>query len=202
METALATEGKFKPTNKFASYDVASYNTITKGFLSLAPATTADVVVVPNTGTIDFKEEVPTVPVNFRLQVGLNGIPAHYLNAEVLRNSLDVYYVESNTEVSKSEFIQDVTPVEGKVNVYQITLQMDNNFVQMLPSEGRKLYVRLKGNVDRWDAPLSSDEDTQFGLLPDSNTFALTTLMDGVCNGYAFNKGVKDVMKVELTINK
>ncbi|MBE6200497.1 MAG: hypothetical protein E7138_09455 [Rikenellaceae bacterium] len=202
MEAALATEGKFKPTNKFASYDVASYNTITKGFLSLAPATTADVVVVPNTGTIDFKEEVPAVPVNFRLQVGLNGIPAHYLNAEVLRNSLDVYYIESNTEVSKSEFIQDVTPVEGKVNVYQITLQMDNNFVQMLPSEGRKLYVRLKGNVDRWDASLSSDEDTQFGLLPDSNTFALTTLMNGVCNGYAFNKGVKDVMKVELTINK
>lgn len=202
MEAALATEGKFTPTHKFASYDVNSYNTIKKGFLSLAPGTTADVVVIPNTATIDFKEEVPSVPVNFRLRVALNGVPAHLLDEQVLQNSLEVFYVDSNTEVMKPEFLQGVKKDDTKVNVYHITLQMDNNFVQMLPSDGIKLYVRLKGSVDRWDAPLSSNEDTQFGLLPDSHTFALTTLMDGICNGYAFNKGVKDVMKIELTINK
>ena len=202
VEAALAVESKFTPTNKFASYDVNSHNTITKGFLSLAPAANVDVVVIPNTATIDFKGKVPAIPVNFRLQVGLNNIPAHYLDAEVLKKSIEVYYVYSGTEVLKPEFIQAITKDESKVNVYQITLQMDNNFVQMLPDNGRKLYVRLKGCVDRWDTPLSSDEDTQFGMLPDARTFALTTLMDGICNGYAFNRGVKDVVKIELTINK
>ncbi|MBR5491959.1 MAG: hypothetical protein IKV77_02370 [Alistipes sp.] len=202
MEVALESESKFNPTNKFASYDVVSYNTITNGYLTLAPATNVKVVVTPDLREVDFKGKIPAVPVNFRLQVDLNGIPAHYRDSEVLRASLDVYYVVGNTEVSKSEFVQDVTPIEGQPNKYQITLQMDNNFIQMLPNEGLKLYVRLKGRVNRWDAPMSSDEDTQFGLLPDSKTFALTTLMDGICNGYAFNKGVKDVLNVKLTINK
>ncbi len=202
MESSLAHEGKFTPTHKFASYSVEDYNTVSKGFLSLAPAANVDVVVVPNTGTIDFREEVPSIPVNFRLQVALNNIPSYYQDEDIIKNALEVYYVDSNTEVLKNEFIQSVEKDETKVNVYHITLQMDSNFVQKLPSDGMKLYVRMKGGVDRWDEPLSSSEDTQFRMLPDSYTFALTTLMDGICNGFGFNKGVKDVMNIELNIKK
>lgn len=202
MESALVSESKFNPTHKFASYNVDSYNTVTNGYLSLTTMTDVDVVVVTTPPTIDFRGEIPTIPVDLSLQVELKGVPAHYLNNTVLRDNLEVYYIESETEVLKPEFIQSVVKDESKVNVYKIALQMNDNFVQMLPSEGRKLYVRLKGCVDRWDGGLSSDEDTQFGLLPDSNTFALTTLMDGICNGYAFNKGIKDVMKIELTVKK
>lgn len=201
VEAALANESKFTPTHKFSSHEVNAYNTITKGFL--ATTTNVDAIVIPNTGTIDFKNKVPSIPINLSLRVALNGVPSHYHNEDIIRKHLEVFYIDksSNIEVMKPEFIQGIDKDASGVNVYNIALQIDNNFIQTL-QENTKLYVRLKGSVDRWDTLLSSDEDIQFGLLPDSRTFALTTLMDGICNGFGFNKGLNDVIKIELTINK
>jgi hypothetical protein len=119
---------KFKPTHKFSSYDENSYKTVTKAFLTMAPGQAGvEVQVAPNTATIDFDGNVPAVPVSFKLQVALNGVPSHHLGKDVIMEALQIYYVDSssNIEVMKPEFIQDVQKDETKVNVYHITFGMD-----------------------------------------------------------------------------
>lgn len=205
VEKALESEMKFKPTHKFSSYDENSYKTVTKAFLTMAPGQAGvEVQVAPNTATIDFDGNVPAVPVSFKLQVALNGVPSHHLGKDVIMEALQIYYVDpsSNVEVMKPEFIQDVQKDEAKVNVYHITFGMDSNFIQNIPSNGMKLYARVPGKLNRWDEALSSDDDVQFGLLPNTKTFALTTLMNGIYQGFGFHKGLNDVMKIEINIIK
>ncbi len=198
IHEALSKESGFVYSNLFASYQVEDYNTVTRGLMIPMAG------LVVNTGEciINFGKKVPDTPVNFKVRVRLDGVPEYYKSEQAILGALEFYYDNNGNKVNKNEYVQSVTAVPDALDEYDILFQIDNAFIERLPAGGLTMWVKMNGSVDGWYKELSSDYDLQYKLLPDNKTFGFSYFMEGVKNGYGYNKGVKDVVNVKIQLTK
>lgn len=190
IESNLAKEQSFanRPSRRFATYDVSSATTVTKGLLK--PVANGNVVVKPAGSRFKVEYDPRNVndltPISFIIQMNLNTLPSYYVSQSYLEKGLQLSYKDMTSGVEVvipvGEWLMNVQIDETtKVTILNVSLDLSS-----LRRIGTNLLtITLAGSLDDWYNTLSSADDSH--IQPEDNdTFALSYLMGGIMKGFDY----------------
>ena len=206
IEDTLSKETNFTnhPSQRFASYDIASAKTISKATIAPIPGQPG---VMAAGNTIKYKpNKISGDPVVFTVKMQLKDLSSYYKDIVSLQNDLHLEYYDkpSDTEVEipSDSWLADIK-LEEETETYTFTVNLDNEYLKKMRADKTRLTLTLPGHQDRWYVDLSSADDSEISV-GETTTFGLDRLMGGIMKGFGYQDSsvIPDAIKVELTLAK
>lgn len=205
IENRLAKESNFtrKSPNRFASYEVASLQTLTKGTLRAIPGQNGQ---VKHQTIIEYKaQQAINMPVVFAIQLNLNNLPGYYQDINELHSHLYLSYTDNlsgtKVRIPFTDWPMNVIENMGN-NVYRLTISLEPEILQKMMASG-EMTLTLPGHQDNWYRDYSCDDDTKINA-GDKTTFALDRFMGGIMKGFGFSntEAIPDAISFKFYVKK
>ena len=200
VKSRLEGEVSFAPEDMLVSYEMGSFEPMTKAMLLKMPGN-ADVNVITARSTVQIKGN-PLIPVDFKARLAMNSLPSYYDEIELLENLLRFYYVDESysSEVDRTDFIHNVNIADETLKTYDVTFQIGNDFISSF--SGKRIFnLVLPGFADPWYNELSTEDDTNMTVDELDKTFALKYFIDGMLKGLEVELPEKAI-DVEIILQK